>query len=82
MEVTDLLSSSVLSPGEIIMMVPVPAEGPGWGWDDLGDGMMSARLYRFMQRDIDQGRIYYRSSPKLVSAVSDDITFEVSWLVV
>ncbi|GFR80617.1 extracellular matrix protein FRAS1 [Elysia marginata] len=64
--------------GQIIMMVPIPAEGAGQGWRNLGDGMMSARLYRFTQRDIDQGRIYYRSSPSLTSSVSDDVTFEVA----
>ncbi|GFO33129.1 extracellular matrix protein fras1 [Plakobranchus ocellatus] len=68
--------------GEIIMMVPIPADGPGQGWRDQGDGMMSARLYRFMQRDIDQGRIYYRSlmdpTHGHADKLSDSLTFEIS----
>ena len=61
--------------GEIMMVVPVPSSGAGRGWEDMGDGHMAANMYRFMQRDIDEGRIWYKH--KGSSSRSDFFKFEV-----
>lgn len=58
-----------------MMMVPTPAEGPGTGWTMMEDGMMGTRVVRFSQRDIDEGRIYYKHSG--THLLSDRFTFEV-----
>ncbi len=42
------------------MVVAIPDEGTPDGWTDLGNGLMSKRLMRFKQADIDEGRIYYK----------------------
>lgn len=58
------------------MVVPIPPSGVGSGWEDLGNGNMAARMTRFLQRDIDEGRIWYKN--KGTAALTDIITFEVS----
>ncbi|CAG5116316.1 unnamed protein product, partial [Candidula unifasciata] len=62
--------------GYIMMMVPTPVDGPGSGWTMMGDGMMASRTVRFHQRDIDEGRIYYKHSG--TDLLSDRFTFEVA----
>ncbi|XP_041363241.1 extracellular matrix organizing protein FRAS1-like isoform X2 [Gigantopelta aegis] len=62
--------------GEVIMVVPIPSTGAGRGWQELGDGLMAAKMYRFLQRDIDEGRIYYRNLR--TGTTSDIFTFEVA----
>ncbi|XP_069123568.1 extracellular matrix organizing protein FRAS1-like [Argopecten irradians] len=62
--------------GEVLMVVPIPEDGPGQGWEDIGGGSMAAKMFRFMQRDIDEGRIWYKH--KASSATSDVITFEIA----
>ncbi|KAL3876627.1 hypothetical protein ACJMK2_034445 [Sinanodonta woodiana] len=62
--------------GEVMMVVPIPPSGPGRGWEDVGDGLMAARMNRFLQRDIDEGRIYYKN--KGTQGNSDIIRFEVA----
>ena len=57
------------------MVVPIPPSGITHGWDDLGDGTMAARLTRFLQRDIDEGRIFYKN--KGTAALTDFVRFEV-----
>ncbi|XP_053388167.1 extracellular matrix organizing protein FRAS1-like isoform X2 [Mercenaria mercenaria] len=64
------------SAGEIMMVVPIPPSGVGHGWEDLGDGNMAARMTRFLQRDIDEGRIWYKN--KGTAALTDIIRFEVA----
>ncbi|XP_048248290.1 extracellular matrix organizing protein FRAS1-like isoform X2 [Haliotis rufescens] len=72
------LMPSVNNPkhGELVMVVPIPASGAGRGWQDVGDGMMAAKMYRFMQRDIDESRIWYRHLKG--GTTSDVFTFEVA----
>ena len=59
-----------------MMMVPTPEDGPGRGWEDMGDGTMGARMVRFLQRDINEGRIYYKHHAASVGN-GDEFTFEV-----
>jgi hypothetical protein len=66
----------MLITGELLLVVPTPAEGPGRGWEDEGDGTMAARMFRFLQRDIDEGRIFYKHHAS-TSGTSDVFTFEV-----
>ena len=42
------------------MVVPLPSGGSTEGWKDLHNGKMAATMFRFLQRDIDEGRIWYR----------------------
>ena len=58
------------------MVVPIPSTGVGRGWQELEDGLMAAKMYRFLQRDIDEERIYYRNLH--TGTTSDVFTFEVS----
>lgn len=59
------------------MIVHQPEDGPGRGWEDVGGGKMSAKMFRFLQRDIDEGRIWYKHMG--ASADDDFFTFEV-WM--
>lgn len=61
--------------GQLTMIVQQPKDGPGRGWEDVGDGKMSAKMFRFLQRDIDEGRIWYQHMG--ASADADFFTFEV-----
>lgn len=63
--------------GEVMMIVPTPEGGPGRGWEDIGEGSMGAKMFRFLQRDINEGRIYYKHQGAAVG--EDDVfTFEVA----
>ncbi|XP_035826399.1 extracellular matrix protein FRAS1 [Aplysia californica] len=62
--------------GEVMMVVPIPQDGPSSGWTDMGSGMMGARMFRFLQRDINEGRIYYKHNGD--GFLSDSFTFEVA----
>ncbi|KAH3869870.1 hypothetical protein DPMN_033043, partial [Dreissena polymorpha] len=77
-EVVYTLNPSLNNPqeGEMIMVVPIPPSGITHGWDDLGDGNMAARLTRFLQRDIDEGRIFYKN--KGTAALTDFVRFEIA----
>ena len=61
--------------GEILMVVPMPDGGPTEGWDDIGGGQMGAKMFRFLQRDINEGRMWYRHHGGKEN--SDFILFEV-----
>lgn len=63
--------------GQLTMIVHQPEDGPGRGWEDVGGGKMSAKMFRFLQRDIDEGRIWYKHMG--ASADDDFFTFEV-WM--
>ena len=56
------------------MVVPEPVFGPGQGWQSLGNGNMAAKMFRFIQRDIDEGRIWYEHTG---SVKPEMVTFEV-----
>eukprot|EP00057_Strongylocentrotus_purpuratus_P020371 XP_011674845.1 PREDICTED: extracellular matrix protein FRAS1-like [Strongylocentrotus purpuratus] len=67
---------SLKGSGYIVMVVPVTQGGVADGWTDLGNGVMERRMMTFLQRDIDQGYIYYKNSG--AEAFSDFFMFEVS----
>ncbi|WAQ95604.1 FRAS1-like protein [Mya arenaria] len=77
-EVVYTLTPTINNPqeGEVLMVVPIPPSGVGNGWDDIGEGYMAARLTRFLQRDIDEGRIWYKN--RGTAAFTDFIRFEVA----
>ena len=61
--------------GDVLMVVAIPDEGLPEGWEDLGNGLMSKRLMRFKQADIDEGRIYYKHFGQ--ESTADYFMFEV-----
>ena len=61
------------------MVVPLPETGVYPGWDDMGDGTMATRMSRFLQRDINEGRIFYKN--KGSAALTDIVMFEVGLFV-
>ncbi|VDI42839.1 Hypothetical predicted protein [Mytilus galloprovincialis] len=61
--------------GEILMLVPVPPNGLGQGWKEMGSGKMAAKMFQFLQRDINEGRIWYQNTGS--KSTSDVVTFEV-----
>ena len=65
--------------GDVLMIVPTPEGGRGRGWEDMGDGTMGAKMFRFLQRDIDEGRIYYKHKGSPIGN-TDIFTFKVSSL--
>jgi len=71
------MQACVTISGEVIMVVPIPPSGVGSGWEDIGDGNMAQRPTRFLQRDIDEGRIWYRNKGNI--ALTDILRFEVMW---
>ncbi|KAL5018410.1 hypothetical protein ScPMuIL_004132 [Solemya velum] len=62
--------------GELLMVVAIPASGVGRGWESMGNGNMAAKMFRFYQRDIDEGRIWYKN--RKTQQKSDMIQFEVA----
>ena len=60
------------------MVVPLPETGVYPGWEDMGDGTMATRMSRFLQRDINEGRIFYKHKGN--AALTDTVTFEVCFL--
>ena len=57
------------------MVVPKPQGGATAGWTDVGDGKMAAQMFRFLQRDINEGRIWYQHYGK--THKQDSFVFEV-----
>ncbi len=57
------------------MVVPKPQHGATAGWTDVGNGNMAAQMFRFLQRDISEGRIWYRHTAKTYKP--DFFIFEV-----
>ena len=62
--------------GDIVMVVPMPEGGATEGWTDIGGGQMAAKMFRFLQRDINEGRIWYQHNGGTTN--SDFFRFEVS----
>lgn len=60
-----------------MMIVYQLEDGLGRGWEDVGGGKMFVKMFRFLQRDIDEGRIWYKYMGVLVD--DDFFIFEV-WM--
>lgn len=61
--------------GEILIVVPIPQTGIHEGWTRIDTSKMGARIYRFTQNDINEGRIFYRHTGILSG--TDIFSFEV-----
>ncbi|XP_029456255.1 extracellular matrix protein FRAS1 isoform X2 [Rhinatrema bivittatum] len=62
--------------GELVLLVPMPADGPADGSRLLPDGRMATRTTSFTQQDIDEGVVWYRHSGS--QSQSDSFQFQVS----
>lgn len=71
----------IMTTGEIMMVVPVPEEGVHRRWELMSDGTMGVKTFRFMQKDINEGRIFYKHQG-LHQEDNDFFTFEVSFATV
>ena len=62
--------------GKVLVVVPMPQGGATEGWQDVGDGQMAAQMSRFLQRDVNEGRIWYQHGGN--TSKSDFFMFEVT----
>ncbi|XP_023676521.2 extracellular matrix organizing protein FRAS1 isoform X1 [Paramormyrops kingsleyae] len=46
--------------GKLVLLVPMPADGPADGWQQLPDGRASLSTTSFSQRDVDVGAVWYQ----------------------
>lgn len=67
--------SSLLFPGEVVLLVPMPADGPADSWQLLPDGRAASPTTSFTQQDINEGIVWYRHSGSEVE--SDSFQFQV-----
>lgn len=67
--------SSLHSPGEVVLLVPMPADGPADSWQLLPDGRAASPTTSFTQQDINEGIVWYRHSGTQVE--SDSFQFQV-----
>lgn len=70
-----LPSCSLLFPGEVVLLVPMPADGPADSWQLLPDGRAASPTTSFTQQDISDGIVWYRHSGAEVE--SDSFQFQV-----
>ncbi|KFO84606.1 Extracellular matrix protein FRAS1, partial [Buceros rhinoceros silvestris] len=62
--------------GEVVLLVPMPADGPAGSWQLLPDGRAASPTTSFSQQDINDGIVWYRHSGSEVE--SDSFQFQVS----
>ncbi|KAF4802764.1 hypothetical protein TURU_022239 [Turdus rufiventris] len=62
--------------GEVVLLVPMPADGPADSWQLLPDGRAASPTTSFTQQDISDGIVWYRHSGAEVE--SDSFQFQVS----
>ncbi|XP_031463336.1 extracellular matrix protein FRAS1 [Phasianus colchicus] len=62
--------------GEVVLLVPMPADGPAESWQLLPDGRAASPTTSFTQQDINNGVVWYRHSGTQVE--SDSFQFQVS----
>ncbi|XP_065453534.1 extracellular matrix organizing protein FRAS1 isoform X1 [Chrysemys picta bellii] len=62
--------------GEVVLLVPMPADGPADSWQRLPDGRAATPTTSFTQRDVNEGIVWYRHSGS--QAESDSFYFQVS----
>lgn len=68
-------NSFLLFPGEVVLLVPMPADGPADSWQLLPDGRAASPTTSFTQQDISDGIVWYRHSGAEVE--SDSFQFQV-----
>ncbi|KFU86504.1 Extracellular matrix protein FRAS1, partial [Chaetura pelagica] len=62
--------------GEVVLLVPMPADGPADSWQLLPNGRAASPTTSFTQQDINEGIVWYRHSGSEVE--SDSFQFQVS----
>ncbi|KFP28080.1 Extracellular matrix protein FRAS1, partial [Colius striatus] len=62
--------------GEVVLLVPMPADSPADSWQLLPDGRAASPTTSFTQHDINEGIVWYRHSGSEVE--SDSFQFQVS----
>ncbi|XP_053317651.1 extracellular matrix organizing protein FRAS1 [Spea bombifrons] len=63
--------------GEVVLLVPMPADGPADGWQRLPDGRLATPATTFTQQDINEGLVWYRHlGPQ--SQGRDSFSFQIS----
>ncbi|XP_062899606.1 extracellular matrix protein FRAS1 isoform X1 [Mobula hypostoma] len=62
--------------GDIILMLPMPADGPADGWQRLPDVKMATVTNSFTQQDLNDGMVWYQHSG--IASTEDSFTFQVS----
>ncbi|KAG2466459.1 FRAS1 protein, partial [Polypterus senegalus] len=62
--------------GEMILIVPMPADSPSEGWTHLLDGRAAAATSSFTQQDINDGIVWYKHSG--VESDRDSFQFQLS----
>ncbi|XP_042325028.1 extracellular matrix organizing protein FRAS1 [Sceloporus undulatus] len=62
--------------GEVVFLVPMPADDPGLVWQPLPDGRAASPTTTFTQQNINEGVIWYRHSGS--ETESDSFRFQVS----
>ncbi|KAJ7411871.1 hypothetical protein BTVI_48371 [Pitangus sulphuratus] len=62
--------------GEVVLLGPMPADGPAESWQLLPDGRAASPTTSFTQQDINDGIVWYRHSGAEVE--SDSFQFQVS----
>ncbi|KAM7021681.1 LOW QUALITY PROTEIN: extracellular matrix organizing protein FRAS1 [Passerculus sandwichensis] len=62
--------------GEVVLLVPMAADGPAGSWQLLPDGRAASPTTSFTQQDISDGIVWYRHSGAEVE--SDSFQFQVS----
>ncbi|CAN0438603.1 unnamed protein product [Lampetra planeri] len=63
--------------GDVVLLVPMPADGPSDGWELLPDGRAATPTTSFTQQDINEGIVWYRSAAGTLSP-RDAFTFTVT----
>ncbi|XP_035235651.1 extracellular matrix protein FRAS1 isoform X1 [Anguilla anguilla] len=62
--------------GEVVLLVPMPADGPVDGWQRLPDGRAATPTSSFTQQDVNEGVVWYRHSG--AGEPSDTFQFKMS----
>ncbi|XP_053559271.1 LOW QUALITY PROTEIN: extracellular matrix organizing protein FRAS1 [Bombina bombina] len=63
--------------GDIVLLGPMPADGPADGWQRLPDGRLATSVSSFTQQDINEGLVWYRHSGSQ-SQGRDSFSFQIS----
>ncbi|XP_069782867.1 extracellular matrix organizing protein FRAS1 [Narcine bancroftii] len=62
--------------GDVILLVPMPADGPANGWQRLPDGKTATVTNSFTQQDLNDGIVWYRHSG--MASTQDSFKFQVT----
>ncbi|XP_063314780.1 extracellular matrix organizing protein FRAS1 [Pelobates fuscus] len=63
--------------GEVVLLVPMPADGPAESWKRLPDGRLATPTSSFTQEDINEGLVWYRHLGSQAQE-RDSFSFQVS----